>query len=190
MCSSDLRTGNRVRALDLARQIQQQVVRESHEQAAIERRARELLAELDQPTAGPRSLGLEWLKAERELAAPEAGGVVYPVWFGTNRKPNLTVDGFTAERHDRVTRGRVEVYIPEAHRFGETGTPFWKKLLRFDLRDDTLRVQRVDQQERDAFVSEIHAAMQTARESGETPHALFFLHGFNVTFEEIGRAHV
>ena len=179
-----VRTGNRVRALDLARQIQQQLVQENHEQAAIERRVRELLAELDQPTAGTRARGLEWLKAERELAAPEAGGVVYPVWFGTNRKPNLTVDGFTAERHDRVTRGRVEVYIPEAHRFGETGTPFWKKLLRFDLRDDTLRVQRVDQQERDAFFSEIHAAMQTARESGETPHALFFLHGFNVTFED------
>ena len=179
-----VRTGDRVRALDLVRQIQQQLVLENHQQAAIERRARELLAELDGPTAGPRGLGLEWLQAERELAAPQAAGVVYPVWFGTNRTPNLTGDGFTAERHDRVTRGRVEVYIPEAHRFGETGTPFWKKLLRFDLRDDMLRVQRVQPQERDAFFSEIHAAMQTARESGETPHALFFLHGFNVTFEE------
>ena len=179
-----VRTGNRVRALDLARQIQQQLVQENHEQAAIERRVRELLAELDQPAAGPRASGLEWLAAERELAAPEAGGVVYPVWFGTNRKPNAPGDGFSAERHDRVTRGRVEVYIPQAHRFGETGTPFWKKLLRFDLRDDLLRVQRVARQESEAFFAEIQAAMQTARESGETPHALFFLHGFNVTFEE------
>jgi esterase/lipase superfamily enzyme len=45
-------------------------------------------------------------------------------------------------------------------------------------------VQRVEPQERDAFFAEIHAAMQTARDTGESPHALFFLHGFNVTFEE------
>jgi esterase/lipase superfamily enzyme len=110
--------------------------------------------------------------------------VVYPVWFGTNRKPNAPGDGFTGERHERVTHGRVEVFIPEAHRFGETGTQFWKKLLRFDLRDDMLRVQRVERQERDAFFAEIHAAVQAARETGETPQALFFLHGFNVTFKE------
>ena len=93
-------------------------------------------------------------------------------------------DGFTGERHDRVTRGRVEVYVPEAHRFGETGTAFWKRLLRFDLRDDRLRLQHVERQERDAFFSDIHQAMQAARESGEQPHALVFLHGFNVTFAD------
>ena len=176
-----IRAGERMQALDLVRQIEQQLVRENFEHAAIDRRVRELKAELGEPT---RAVGLELLKAERDLAPPDAEGVVYPVWFGTNRKPNATGAGFTGERHDRVTRGRVEVYVPEAHRFGETGTPFWKKLLRFDLRDDTLRVQRVERQEREAFLSEIHAAMQTARETGETPHALFFLHGFNVTFED------
>ena len=31
-------------------------------------------------------------------------------------------------------------YVPEAHRFGETGTGFWRRLLRFDLRDDRLRL--------------------------------------------------
>ena len=93
--------------------------------------------------------------------------MVYPVWFGTNRKPDAG-DGFTGERHDRVTLGRVEVFVPEAHRFGETGNAFWKRLLRFDLRDDRLRLQRVQNQDRDAFYSEIHQAMQAARESGET----------------------
>jgi len=78
----------------------------------------------------------------------------------------------------------VEVYVPEGHRFGETGTAFWKKLWRFDLRDDRLRVQRMEPQERDAFFAEIRAASETARDNGETPHALFFLHGFNVTFED------
>jgi esterase/lipase superfamily enzyme len=42
----------------------------------------------------------------------------------------------------------------------------------------------VERQERDAFFADIHQAMQAARDSGEQPHALCFLHGFNVTFED------
>jgi len=179
-----VRVGDRARALELARQIQQQLVRETSEQAAVERQLRELLAELNRPAARLRVKHEELPGTERgfkSLATEE--GVVYPVWFGTNRKPEGQ-SGFGTARHDRTTRGRVEVFIPEAHHFGETGSSFWTKLKRFDLRDDTLRVQRVEAQERDAFFAEIHAAVQTARETGETPHALFFLHGFNVTFEE------
>ncbi len=116
--------------------------------------------------------------------SPDADGVVYPVWFGTNRKPAPKGDGFTSERHDRIARGRVEVLVPEAHRFGQTRTGFWKRLLRFDLRDDSLRLQHVKLQERDAFFAEIQEAMQAARDTGEQAHALFFLHGFNVTFED------
>ena len=60
-------------------------------------------------------------------------------------------DGFTGERHARITHGRVEVYVPEAHRFGETGVASGGRLLRFDLRDDRLRLQHVERQERDIF---------------------------------------
>ena len=177
-----VRAGDRSRAIELARQIEQRLVWEHHEQAAIERRVRALMAELDQP--GPRAIHLDDLEAERGASEPESEGVVFPVWFGTNRKPNPRGNGFSGDRHDRVTHGRVEVYVPEAHRFGETGAAFWKKLLRFDLRDDRLRVQHIEPQERNAFFSEIQAAAEAARENGETPHALFFLHGFNVTFED------
>jgi pimeloyl-ACP methyl ester carboxylesterase len=76
------------------------------------------------------------------------------------------------------------VYVPEAHRFGETGMGFWGRLLRFDLRDDRLRLQHVERQERDTFFADIHQAMQVARDSGKQPHALLFLHGFNVTFTD------
>ena len=183
-----VRAGDRERALALARQIGQRWVLDSHEQAAAERRVRELLAELDeQGTATVRRIDLglqDILTAERTLAPPAAAGEVYPVWFGTNRKPDSAGDGFGTQRHDRVTLGRVEVHIPEAHRFGETGSPFWKRLLRFDLRDDRLRVQRIERQPREAFHAEIQAAMQAARDAGEAPHALFFLHGFNVGFDE------
>ena len=77
-----------------------------------------------------------------------------------------------------------EVFVPEAHRFGETGSSFWERLRRFDLRDDRLRLQHVERQERDVFFADIQRRMQAARDSGEQPHALFFLHGFNVSFED------
>ncbi len=184
---SAVRAGDRFRALELARQIQQQLVRDQHDRAAVERRVRQLLAELDRPATGTRLESFALPHAERGVRSAGRGadeGLVYPVWFGTNRKPNAQGTGFTGERHNRVTCGRVEVYVPQAHRFGETGTSFWTRLWRFDLRDDTLRVQRVQRQDQDAFFTEIQAAMQAARDSGEKPHALFFLHGFNVTFED------
>lgn len=169
-------------ASQVERAILQRLAAEAADRASVERQVRELMAELDELAARPvfRSAGRQ--RVMRGDASVNAGGVVYPVWFGTNRKPKG--DGFTGERFERVTRGRVEVHVPEAHRFGETGTPFWKKLLRFDLRDDTLRIQRIANLEREAFFGEIKQAMQDSRTSGDRPHALFFLHGFNVSFEE------
>jgi esterase/lipase superfamily enzyme len=179
-----VRAGDRARATQLEQAILQRLATEAADGAALERRVHALMAELDQPAAGPPVISLAPSHLERGGLSAETWGVVYPVWFGTNRKPVAQGDGFTGQRHDRITHGRVEVYVPEAHRFGETGTGLLTRLLRFDLRDDRLRLQRVENQERDAFYSEIHQAMQAARESGEQPHALFFLHGFNVSFEE------
>lgn len=131
---------------------------------------------LDDGESRPR----DWKRAK-----PPEKGELFPVWFGTNRKPDKTAaGGFGSERHDRTTLGRALVFIPETHRFGETGTPFWKRLLKLDLRDDHLKLQEVSEREREAFFAEIQAAMKAAKEGGETPHALFFLHGFNVSFEE------
>jgi esterase/lipase superfamily enzyme len=179
-----VRAGDRVRATTLEGAILQRVTVEAAERAAVERRVRELMDDLRLErsiSAGPGAL--ESFGLEKSGTPRGAEGVVYPVWFGTNRKP-AAGGGFSGERHDRVNLGRVEVFVPESHRFGETGNAFWKRLLRFDLRDDSLRVQRVQNQDRDAFYSEIHQAMQAARETGETPHALVFLHGFNVTFAD------
>jgi len=179
-----VRAGDRARATQLAQTILQRLASEAAERASLERHVRALMAALDQPAAGPRVISFDPFTLERSSPAPNTDGVVYPVWFGTNRKPTALGDGFTGERHDRITRGRVEVYVPEAHRFGETGTSFWRRLLRFDLRDDRLRLQHVERQERDAFFADMHQAMQAARDSGEQPHALCFLHGFNVTFAD------
>ena len=179
-----VRAGDRARATQLEQTILQRLASEAADRASLERRVRTLMAALDQAAAGPRVITLDPFNLERSSPSPDADGVVYPVWFGTNRKPTTQGDGFTGERHDRITRGRVEVYVPEAHRFGETGTGFWRRLLRFGRRDDRLRLQHVERQEREAFFADIRQAMQAARDSGEQPHALFFLHGFNVTFAD------
>lgn len=178
-----VRAGDRDRATQLEREILQRLATEAADRAAIERQVRALLAELDRPKAAMRTLGLDdVLNLEKGGPSPETAGAVYPVWFGTNRKP--TGDGFTGERHDRTTLGRALVYVPEAHRFGETGTSFWRRLLRFDLRDDRLRLQNVETRERETFFAELGEEMKAARDNGETPHALFFLHGYNVSFED------
>ncbi|MGH9842093.1 MAG: alpha/beta hydrolase, partial [Blastocatellia bacterium] len=179
-----VRAGDRARAVQLEQTILQRLATEAAEHAALERRVRELMAQLARTPARPRTRGGEPRDIERGGPAEDAGGVVYPVWFGTNRKPAAQGEGFTGERHDRITRGRVEVHVPEAHRFGETGASFLQRLRRFDLRDDRLRIQAVTRQEREAFFADLQQALQNARDNGDAPHALFFLHGYNVTFED------
>ena len=179
-----VRAGDRARATELERAILQRLATEVADQAALERRVRALMAELDQLEASPGLESFDPLDLEKSSSSAEVGDVVYPVWFGTNRKPNARGDGFTGERHDCVSLGRVEVFVPEAHRFGEIGSSFMTRLWRFDPRDDRLRVQQVETREREAFFAEIQQAMQAARDGGDQPHALVFLHGFNVSFEE------
>ncbi len=112
-------------------------------------------------------------------------GVVYPVWFGTNRKPAAhSSEIFTNERNNSIKYGRVDVYIPQAHRFGETDSSFWTRLKRFEWRDDQLRLQSIETHEQSTFFSQVKEVIDTAKQSGETSQALLFLHGFNVSFEE------
>src|SRR5437667_7915046 len=105
-----VRAGDRARATQLEQAILQHLASEAAERASLERRVRALMAALDQPAAGPCVITLDPFTLERSTPLPAAAGVVYPVWFGTNRKPTALGDGFTGERHDRITRGRVEVY--------------------------------------------------------------------------------
>jgi esterase/lipase superfamily enzyme len=107
---------------------------------------------------------------------------VVPVWYATNRTPED--GGYGNGRSVATSYGRALVYVPEAHRFGETGSSFWQRFKRFDWRDDRLRLQAVEPREQERFFSEIRAEMDMARQDGDTTHALVFIHGFNVSFEE------
>jgi hypothetical protein len=80
--------GDRDRATTLERVILHRVAVEAHDRAAVKRRVRELMEELDLAAAtGAASAGLEPIDLEKSGTPRGADGVAYPVWFGTNRKP-------------------------------------------------------------------------------------------------------
>ena len=190
-----VKAGNRARAHDVAGKIEGLILRNiEQERAKTEESYRrslakvvELLAIVDRP-APARGRPTD----DRTLAGPdtvramaageEPSGKVFPVWFGTNREP--LGDGFGNKRAGKTTLGVAEVYVPEAHRFGEVGTSWWTKLRRLDLRDDMLRVQRIHSLDVAAFFAQVDAAVKAARNPDGPPQALVFIHGFNVSFEE------
>jgi esterase/lipase superfamily enzyme len=175
---------------DIAMRLQSAILQRLHAEASaregIERRVQSLMQKLEVPTSmpppTPRAFSLDD-ELSSSSVEDERAGVIYPVWYATNRKVRADGRGYTGERSDQVSRGRVDVRVPKAHRFGETGSSFWKRLKRLDLRDDHLRVEKIEPQERDVFFAEIGRSMQAVREDGEAPHGLVFLHGYLTTFE-------
>jgi esterase/lipase superfamily enzyme len=148
----------------------------------------------------------DWIEAEAELraelaagrrearpadpfaitkGAEEEEGWVYPVFFGTNRAP---VDpakpgrGFSARRATAVTYGHCDVWVPPTHRFGETGTVWWKRWKRFQFADDHLRLRNTDVLAGEGFWAALKEEM--SRAEGGKPHGLVFLHGYRVSFED------
>jgi hypothetical protein len=200
-----VRAGDRDRAMELEREIARRLASETADAQAQALRLRALMARLDASAQTPRLRGdisaphpLDVAPAEKsvERAGREIGdldlsdltrgggvepqGVDYPVWFGTNRKP-APGGGFGGERGAETLRGRVLVHVPRAHRFGEPGSGFWT---RFWSGDDRLRVKEIAQRAQAAFYDEIHEIIQEARDQGDEPEALVFLHGYNVSFAD------
>ena len=120
-----------------------------------------------------------------EKASNQLDVNIFPVWFGTNRELNDPTEfnrGFSSQRSNQIRYGRVDVLIPEAHRRGETGSPWWKRWSNLKFLDDSLRVQRTLSLDEVAFRAELSAALEDGRKAGES-HALVFLHGYNVSFK-------
>ena len=114
--------------------------------------------------------------AEEDLADAE-----YPVWYGTNRRPNgahLNA-GFSAERDSVVHQGLCRVFVPKSHKIGSLGSSWWKRLLK--MTDDRLRLLSIEEQQQEAFWAGIAAHLRSLSVEDQT--AVIFVHGYNVTFE-------
>jgi esterase/lipase superfamily enzyme len=109
---------------------------------------------------------------------------LYPLWYGTNRKPidpNDISKGYSGDRDNLVHYGSCQVAVPKSHKIGSTGSRWWQKLL--TSTDDRLKLDRssLTLLNEAGFLASIKQALEE-RESNERS-ALVYIHGFNVSFE-------
>ena len=121
--------------------------------------------------------GKVWVDPDRRLVR---------VWFATNRKP-VKVDGIiqgfaSGESVDEVTHGVCNVFIPESHKPGSTGTPWWRRWIGLEA-DDSLRVQGTYGLSPELFWSGLARKLETWW-SQDQRNVFVFIHGYNVSFQE------
>ena len=130
----------------------------------------------------------ETVKVKRSLNlkdTKETTATIYPLWFGTNRKPvdtNNISKGFSGKRDDKLHYGICQVAVPKSHKIGSTGSPWWKRLI--TLKDDRLKLQFKSLQilQEELFWANINQELKD-HEINERS-ALVFVHGYNVNFED------
>ncbi len=105
---------------------------------------------------------------------------VYPVMFGTNRKPTADKKGFTEDRDQKLSYGRVLVEIPKNHKVGSTGGGAQN----FFLGDDPpLRIKDVQVFEKDSqFLAYARDTLKPVT-SPENGYLLVYIHGYNTSFK-------
>ncbi|MCH2050479.1 MAG: alpha/beta hydrolase [Trichodesmium sp. ALOHA_ZT_67] len=130
----------------------------------------------------------ETVKVKRSLNlkdTKETTATIYPLWFGTNRKPVDTDNiskGFSGKRDDKLHYGICQVAVPKSHKIGSIGSPLWKRLITFT--DDRLKLhfQSLKILEKEPFWENINEELKD-HEINERS-ALVFVHGYNVNFED------
>ncbi len=124
------------------------------------------------------------LDGELSAGTPTSDGVVVPVWFGTNRKPNLDQSGLhrqSVRSHHLRTGRRVGT---ESASLRRERVVVLEATAAADLRDDQLRVTHVEPQSKSDAFAAIRATVDAARTDTPEPQALVFIHGFRNSFEE------
>jgi esterase/lipase superfamily enzyme len=136
-----------------------------------------------------QKLQADWNKALGRAKAWAGGKMaeaprIYPVWFGTNRRPvdaqNL-FKGFSAKRDDtKVYYGLCHVEVPESHNFGSIGSSWWDRIR--TLTDDRLKLAEILAFEEIEFWNAVRKFLDGWDKKDRM--ALVFIHGFNVSFKE------
>ncbi|MGH7858700.1 MAG: alpha/beta hydrolase [Candidatus Binatia bacterium] len=110
----------------------------------------------------------------------------FRVWYGTNREPidrqDLSV-GFGGRRErdpGTVHYGICEITIPASHRFGSTGSTWWRRWLR--RKDDRLKLGDICGLAAATFWGLL--AKELSGRARSDRRALVYVHGFNVTFRD------
>lgn len=107
----------------------------------------------------------------------------YRVWYATNRRPEDPSDitkGYSSDPDTKVHYGQCVVFVPASHIIGSFGSPWWLRVLRGA--DDRLRLLNVRAQQEPDFWEAV--TQQWAFLDPWDRHAVIFVHGYNVTFQE------
>lgn len=116
-------------------------------------------------------------------AAPKNDDAEYTVFYGTNRARIDEADpsrGYSANRGKRIDYGSCRIFVPKSHKIGSTGSPWWKRLL--TMKDDRLKLLGIQGMTAEAHWHEMQELARSLSE--DERHAVVFVHGYNVTFEE------
>ncbi|MEZ4617471.1 MAG: alpha/beta hydrolase [Caldilineaceae bacterium] len=126
------------------------------------------------------------IKGEPEKAWSDPDQRLVRVWFATNRKPldqvNIARGFATEESADGLTYGLCHVFIPESHKPGSVGTPWWRRWIRFQA-DDHLEVRAIEGLAADRFWHDLAGKLESWWQPGER-NLFVLIHGFNVGFNE------
>ena len=107
----------------------------------------------------------------------------YVVWYGTNRclrDPANVRKGYSTERDTKVHYGVCRAYIPESHKIGSIGSPWWKRLATFS--DDRIKLLEIIKQNQATYWRQISSHL--ANVAVLDRHAVIFVHGYNVSFKD------
>jgi esterase/lipase superfamily enzyme len=190
-----VRQNDSERSRELEHIILQRLCTIAAELDSMEQQVRALMLQLRDVTAGepappaeeeeeePGDVSWDTPLSPRSSKGGQGKGAMYPVWFATNRQPDGK-GGFTSQRGERISRGHAQVFIPDAHKFGEIGSNFFTKLKRLDFRHDTISVEEILLEDDGSFYAVIRQDLRQAHATSLADDALIFIHGFNVGFED------
>jgi esterase/lipase superfamily enzyme len=122
-------------------------------------------------------------RPKAESAPVKDGTRIYPVWYGTNRKPSEQGDSnrwYSGERDEEVHYGVCRVAIPKSHKIGSLGSGWFKRFITGE--DDRLKVIEHLAMVDAGFWADVASAL--ARYPQGERSALVYIHGYNTTFEE------
>jgi esterase/lipase superfamily enzyme len=109
--------------------------------------------------------------------------IVYPLWYGTNRKPKDSNDlskGFSGKVDDRIHYGTCEVEVKKTHKFGSDEE--FQKLPKNNTRLDRASLQPMIEDDFWASIKSKLAEIDRGKRS-----ALVFIHGYHVSFESAAK---
>jgi esterase/lipase superfamily enzyme len=111
--------------------------------------------------------------------------IVYPLWYGTNRKPkpidaNGVFKGFSRQGEDRIHYGTCEVVVKKTHKFGSDEE--FQKLSTNNTWLDRASLQQMIEEDFWASIQSNLAKIDPGKRN-----ALVFIHGYHVSFESAAK---